>query len=95
MLEEYEYMDHADDACQRQKCKGMRFKKILNGAKEVLRVIPHEQCFFYRLERIFVKAEADEPTMRVLRKEKTARLFHMRLRTGKIAMRLCLPARLR
>jgi len=80
-LEEDEYVDHADDVCKREDCPGMRFKKILNPKKK-MRVVPLEQCYFYRLERIFEEAEEDESTMRVLRKETMARMFSLRLRCG-------------
>ena len=80
-------------ADERNACKDSLRRNILNGMKEILRVVLHEQCFYYRLERIFETAEADEPKIVVLRRKHTDGLLNMRLCTGKMAMRLCLPAR--
>ena len=64
----------AANVCQREECKGSLRRNILNDMKEILRVVLHEQCFYYRLKRIFEKAEVDEPKIHVLRR-KTQRVY--------------------
>ena len=81
-LEPEQYLSHADEVCSKVGCAGKRFAKVRNGVQEVTRVVPLEQCFFYRVEQLLERIERDPEFKQILLQETTKRRVVMGLRAS-------------
>ena len=77
-LEPEQYLSHVDEECSKDGCAGKRFAKVRNGVQEVTRVVPLEQCFFYKVEQLLERIERN-PEFKHILQETTKRRVVMGL----------------
>jgi hypothetical protein len=81
-LKPEQYLSHLDEECSKYGCAGKRFAKVRNGVQEVTRVVPLEQCFFYKVEQLLERIERDPEFKHILLQETTKRRVVMGLRAS-------------